>query len=481
MAETARRHLSPAAGALIVARRELRDQMRDWRILAPIAILTIFFPILMNFTARQAVDFVNRYGAPLIAERLIPFLLMVVGFFPISVSLVVALESFAGERERLSLEPLLATPLSDAQLYIGKMLASLTLPLLGAYMGIFVYLLGLVLRIQWYPPLQLLIQILLMTTAQAVVMVSAAVVISSQATSVRAANLLASFIILPVSQLIIGESLIMFWGRYTVLWWIVLGMVLVAIVLVRMGMRLFNREELLGREIDVLNLRWAWRTFCKHFVGEAKSLRSWYHGLLFHTLWRIRGGVACMALALLAGWALGWHLSGEYTLPAEALQLDQLQGGMLEDMLGFGMLSGRGWVWVLGTNLRALLLTALLGIFSVGVLATILLMAPIGIIGYSAGNLMLAGQNVGLFLTALVLPHAVLEVPATLLAGGSILHLGATLISPPKNKSLGESWLQALAEWARINLGLVVPLLAAAAALEVFLTPVIAIRLLSGS
>ncbi len=480
MAEASHRGLSPAAGALIVARRELRDQMRDWRILAPIAILTIFFPILMNFTARQAVDFVNRYGAPLIAERLIPFLLMVVGFFPISVSLVVALESFAGERERLSLEPLLATPLSDAQLYVGKMLASLTLPLLGAYMGIFVYLLGLALRIQWYPPLQLLLQILLLTTAQAVVMVSAAVVISSQATSVRAANLLASFIILPVAQLIIGESLIMFWGRYNVLWWIVLGMVLVALVLGRMGMKLFNREELLGREIDVLNLRWAGRFFWKHFTGEARSLRSWYNGLLFQTLPRIRGGVVCMALALLAGWALGWHLSGEYTLPAEALQLDRLQDGMLEDMLGFGLLSGRGWIWVLGTNLRALLLTALLGVFSVGVIATILLMTPIGIIGYAAGNLMLAGQNVGLFLTALVLPHAVLEVPATLLAGGSILHLGATLISPPKNKSLGESWLQALAEWARINLGLVVPLLAAAAALEVFLTPVIALRLLSG-
>jgi len=159
---------------------------------------------------------------------------------------------------------------------------------------------------------------------------------------------------------------------------------------------------------------------------------------------------------------------------------DRLQDGMLEDMLGFGMLSGRGWIWVLGTNLRALLLTALLGVFSVGVIATILLTVPIGIIGYSAGNIMLAGQNVGLFLTALVLPHAVLEIPASLLAGGSILHLGATLISPPKNKSLGESWLQALAEWARINFGLVVPLLAAAAALEVFLTPVIALRLLTG-
>ncbi len=480
MTEIAGRRLGPVEGALIVAQREIRDQMRDWRILTPIIILTLFFPVLMNFTAGQAVDFVGRYGAPLIGERLIPFLLMVVGFFPISISLVVALESFAGERERLSLEPLLATPLSDAQLYMGKMLASVALPLLGAYLGIVVYLVGLAISIQWYPPVHLLLQILMLTTVQAVVMVSAAVVISSQATSVRAANLLASFVILPVSQLIIGESMIMFWGRYNVLWWTVLGMVLIALILGRMGLKLFNREELLGREIDVINLRRAGSRFWKHFTGGARNVFEWYSGLLSFSLPRIRGGVVCMLLALVAGYAIGWYLSGEFTLPSEILQLDQLQDGMLDDMLGFGMLAGRGWVWVISTNLRAVALTALLGIFSVGVLATVLLMAPVGIIGYFAGNLMLAGQSVGLFLTALVLPHAILEVPATVLAGASIIHLGAVLISPAKGKSLGESWLQALAQWARINLGLVVPLLAAAAALEVFVTPLVALKLLSG-
>ena len=111
------------AGAWIVARREVRDQLRDWRILTPIILLTLFFPLLMNFTAQRAVSFVEDYGAPIIGDRLIPFLLMVVGFFPISISLVIALESFAGERERLSLEPLLATPLTDGQLYLGKMAA----------------------------------------------------------------------------------------------------------------------------------------------------------------------------------------------------------------------------------------------------------------------------------------------------------------------------------------------------------------------
>jgi hypothetical protein len=37
--------------ALVVTRREVQDAFRDWRIMIPIVLLTIFFPALMNFTA----------------------------------------------------------------------------------------------------------------------------------------------------------------------------------------------------------------------------------------------------------------------------------------------------------------------------------------------------------------------------------------------------------------------------------------------
>src|SRR5262245_51133657 len=94
--------------ALIVTRREVRDSFRDWRIIIPIIVLTLVFPGLANFTASRLVNFTERFGADLISERLVPFLLLVVGFFPMSFSLVIALETFAGEKERKSLEPLLA-------------------------------------------------------------------------------------------------------------------------------------------------------------------------------------------------------------------------------------------------------------------------------------------------------------------------------------------------------------------------------------
>lgn len=471
----------PLRLALHVARREIRDQLRDWRILTPIIVLTLFFPVLMNFTAREAVNFVTRYGAPIVGDRLIPFLLMVVGFFPISISLVIALESFAGERERLSLEPLLATPLTDAQLYLGKLMASLAAPLGAAYLGILVYLAGVMLAIGWRPPLVLLVQVLLLTTSQAIVMVCGAVVISSQTTSVRAANLLASFIIVPVSQLVIGESVIMFWGRYTILWWAILGLLLIALVLSRMGLHLFNREELLGREIDVVDLRWAWRIFAAAFRDGAGSVGEWYRGLLRSTVTRLWPSAAITAAVLAWGYAIGADLARQFTLPKGLVEFDRLSGGLGEAFNQVGLLTPQGWLWIVWNNVRAVGIASFLGMFTFGVLALVLLMIPFGIIGYFAGNVALAGSSPFRFLLALVLPHAILEVPAAILAGAAVIQMGLSLISPPEGHTLGERWLMAAAMWARICLGLVLPLLLLAAALEVFVTPRVALLVFSGS
>jgi len=52
----------------LVTKRELRDQLRDWRILFPLIVLTLVFPLLMNEVARSAVEFVSRYGGTLLID-----------------------------------------------------------------------------------------------------------------------------------------------------------------------------------------------------------------------------------------------------------------------------------------------------------------------------------------------------------------------------------------------------------------------------
>ncbi len=465
--------------ALTITRREVRDQFRDWRIIFPIVVLTIFFPGLMNFTASQAVGFVERYGAPVVGERLIPFLLMIVGFFPISISLVIALESFVGEKERHSIEPLLSTPLTDGQVYLGKLLAAMVPPLLGSYLGIGVYLVGVSLQVGWQPPPVLLLQILLLTLVQGVVMVSGAVVVSSQTTSVRAANLLASFIIVPMALLIQGESIVMFWARYQVLWWSIIGQVVLAGLLIRTGVAHFNREELLGRELDTINLRWGWRTFIKAFVGRAHTVKEWYRYEVFTTLRRLIVPVSCMILALFIGLAAGASQARVFQLPPAIVNMDNLGKGFIEglDAVRFFSPAGIGTVWL--HNLRAILLATVLGIFSFGVLGVIVLMLPMMLIGYFAASVSAAGISPFIFLAALVAPHGILEIPAIILAGAVIMGLGKALAAPDREKTIGEAWLTSFADWAKIMLAVVTPLLLGAAVIEVMLTPHLAVLILN--
>jgi len=477
---------------LVLVRREIRDTLRDWRMVVPILILTLLFPALMSFVADMALDWVARYGASIVGDRLMPFLLMVVGFFPISFSLVIALETFVGEKERNSLEPLLATPLSDSQLYIGKMLAAMIPPLLAAYMGIGVYVIGLYAFEGWSPPPQLLLLVLVLTTAEALVMVSGAVVVSSQTTSARAANLLASFIIIPVAFLMQGEALIMFWANYNVLWWIVLFLVVVDAVLIRMGIHLFNREFLLGRQIDEFNVAFLWHTFRDRmrwrpwfFGRDPQALPSWLRwvsamGGLYRyqvpaILRRSRLAVLTVVIGLVLSAVVGFSFAADYRLPSQVLDLDHISPDSFSDLPAVDWLPSFTVWGVLGNNIRALLAASLLAIFSFGTLAIALLMAPMVIIFFFVLQAAYAGYSPLLFFAAFVLPHAVFELPAAIIATALAVRLGATFISPPEGMTVGEGWLWALADFIKVFIALVIPMLALAAVVEVHVTPAVVV------
>jgi uncharacterized membrane protein SpoIIM required for sporulation/ABC-type transport system involved in multi-copper enzyme maturation permease subunit len=468
----------------IITRREVRDQFRDWRIIFPVVILTLFFPILMNITANILVSYVQKYGGQaIIYERLIPFLLMIVGFFPITVSLVIALESFAGETERRSIEPLLSTPLADWQLYFGKLLASMVPPLLASYFGVFVYLVGVYIQLGWSAPPVLFVQIMILTTVQALVMVSGAVVVSTQTTSVRAANLLASFIIIPMALLMQGESLIMFWGQYEVLWLAILGQIVVAILLVRTGIAHFSREGLLGRNVDVLNLRWGWRVFKSAFVGQAHSVKEWYRIELPQTLRRlIIPGLMMVFFLGMAVW-LGVRLASGIDVdstPAIRKYLESLKSTSadVDAIPAVSVVSVLGVFFLWLYNLRGVAASTFLGMFSCGILGVLALMVTIIVLGFIAALTPQVGLPWWLYLEAHILPHGILEIPAMILAGAAVLRMGATMITPSQGETIGEAWLRALGDWARVTVALVLPLFLLAAFLETFVTPHIAAWLL---
>jgi uncharacterized membrane protein SpoIIM required for sporulation/ABC-type transport system involved in multi-copper enzyme maturation permease subunit len=465
--------------ALIITQREVRDQLRDWRVIFPVVALTLFFPFLMNFTAGQILDFVNRYGADLVGARLIPFLMMVVGFFPMTVSLVIALESFVGERERMSIEPLLNSPLADWQLYLGKLLAATIAPLVTSYLGIFVYVIGLVANNTPLPPTELIFQILAITTVQAVLMVAGAIVVSTQSTSVRAANLLASFIIIPMALLIEGESLVMFYGDYSTLWWAVVGVILLSILLIRVGLAHFRREVLLGREIDKLNLRWGGRTFWNTFKGEAKSIKDWYLREIPRTLRGMKKPILILALLMIIGAIIGVMIAEQYPLPLNKVKVEgniELSAQNIQDI--FPLFSPVSFFKYLFRNLTTLLLSALLGMVSLGILGTLPVIGTAAVGGYLIAILGNYGLPVIPLFVGFILPHGVFELSAAILASAALLQAGAKLATPLSGKSVGEVWISGVATWFKVLIGIVLPLLIIAAAVEVWITPRIGLALL---
>ncbi|NSW53605.1 MAG: stage II sporulation protein M [Anaerolineae bacterium] len=462
-----RRELHPA---WVVTRREVRDQFRDWRVIIPIVVLTAFFPYLMNFTVSQILDFVAQYGGEIIGERMIPFLLMIVGFFPISVSLVISLDTFVGEKERGSIEPLLDTPLKNWQLYLGKLLSSTVPPLLGSYLGMGVYLAGLALRGITLPEPAVILIIFTLTTVQALMMVSGAVVVSVQATSVRAANLLASFIIIPSALLIQVESVLMFWGRSVqILWWFVLGLVILSFLLIRAGLSHFQREKLLGREIDVLNFKWILRTFWQALTGKARNPSEWFRISVRPALREMRTAVWCVSALGMVALIVGWNLVKKLDF---AIPIDSVQGlnQNLQSMLDLAFFSGASIVMIWLQNLRAVLLTGVLGFLTFGVAGTLPLFATMTLVGYLVHLLNLGGIPM-LYLLMMLLPHGLFEIPGLVIGTGAIVHAAAKIITPSNEQTIGEVWLQALAFWLKIILGVCLPLLLIAAVVEAWITP----------
>jgi uncharacterized membrane protein SpoIIM required for sporulation len=461
--------------ALVVTRREVKDAFRDWRIVIPIILLTAGFPAIMNFTAGRLLGFVEDFGAEIIDNQLIPFLLLVVGFFPISFSLIVALETFVGEKERKSLEPLLATPLTNTQLYVGKMMASLVPPILASYLGMTIYLVALYFTVGWTPTLPMLVQTVLLSTIQGIIMVAGAVVVSSQTTSVRAANLLASFIIIPMALLIQFEAAAMFWGNHVGLWWLILALTITAVVLIRMGIQIFNREELMGRDIDQIRLGWMWQQFWHRFSGWAENNgryptpRVWYRQTFGR--FRVLGKpMLILIIALIATVIFSTYIAQLYELPPD-LKAELTGDNMLENLEQMQVFTKALPPLIFMQNIRAVALWTLLGIFTFGVLGLLVFLLPWSLITYIVVQISLAGQNPWQFLLAAVVPHAIIELPALLIAAAAALRWHATIISPPPNRTVSEAFLMAAGDFFRLFIGIVIPLLLVAAFIEGLVTP----------
>ena len=397
-------------------------------------------------------------------------------------------------------------------------MAGTIVPLTVSYIGIALYMGGLTWQGITWPEWGFIAQTLALTAVQTLLMVSAAIIISTQSTTVRAANLLASFIVIPIALLIQGESALMFWGTNDVLWLAVIGVGTMSALLIRLGIVHFKRENLLGREIDLLSWSWIWQTFYKAFAGATEPARLVDHDTdsvekkggigaetketsLFETVrfnlirlqnWYrvdVRLALKNLAPAFIITLTIGVaailaayyyvNINMQYALiPQDKFKeaLTAMRSYLLDD--GGGNFSAGMLFW---HNLRAELVILALGIFSFGVLSIVGFIGNFALIGGVLGALPSLGLSPWLVFVSGILPHGIVELPSVILVSAAALHMGLRLVTPDDGRSIGETMIMTFADVLKVLVAVCIPLLILAALIEANITPRILLAVLGNS
>lgn len=174
---------------LHVFKHELRLIFRDPRFWVPF----ILPPIIL--AASQAIA-VSHYGGQ-IMEGMQGYMMLLLGCLMAPMGTPLAADSFAGERERNSLELLQLSPISPARLFWGKLLAILPFPVAFALLAEMAY---------WFshPEISSTVAVASILGALSAVLLTSAfsLMLSLRVKTVRAAAHLSLFIIVPLLFLV---------------------------------------------------------------------------------------------------------------------------------------------------------------------------------------------------------------------------------------------------------------------------------------
>jgi len=265
---------------LLVFGKDFQEISRNKEVILPMVILPLIFALLLPAISVMIPESVNTPGdedamvgnirANLpedVQTRLMSYTptgqvtyIMLVYFFapffliiPVMSSSVIASDSFAGEKERNTLEALLATPITDSELLLGKILVSF-IPGMGiTIFGFILYVMTVnVLTVDIFggyimPTAPWLVMIFVLCPAIALLGVGTTVIISSRVKGFREAQQLSAVLVLPVLGLLFGQGAgyLMLGSNVMIILAIFIGVI--DVVVFRVGLRLFQRENILSK------------------------------------------------------------------------------------------------------------------------------------------------------------------------------------------------------------------------------------------
>jgi ABC-type Na+ efflux pump, permease component len=172
---------------------------------------------------------------------------------PMIIPNVLASYSIVGEKNRRTLEPLLAAPITVSELLVGKVLAAIIPGILLTWLCATIFAIGLVLVVvdPVVPTLVFqpgwLIMLIFASPLLAAISVALTVMISSRVNDPRSAQQIAGVLIVPVMLLFFGQMLGLFVLDVIVGLNFSLLLLLLTVGLIWIAARVFQREEILTR------------------------------------------------------------------------------------------------------------------------------------------------------------------------------------------------------------------------------------------
>ena len=237
--------------AWIIALKDIKLVLRKRYIIFSLVgfaiIISIGLPVVLNVV-------VSKAGAS--SARLPDFLNAFSFFYVVGAGMLptlIATYSMVGEKVERSLEPLLAAPVTDHELLLGKGIAAF-IPSIGAlYIGIIIYMIlaDLVthstLGYYFFPNWNIALIMLVLMPLMIILSIEWSVIVSSRANDPRSAQMQGIFIAIPLLIVYVTTEVGVITLNLTTLWIIAGAALVLDIVLYYFSSRIFQREEILTK------------------------------------------------------------------------------------------------------------------------------------------------------------------------------------------------------------------------------------------
>jgi ABC-2 type transport system permease protein len=239
--------------AWLIATRDFkvfRRQKNIWYsvIIFPI-IISVLFPAVLEFAGQRSRGLLTVANLPNLLNSFSFFIVIGAAFIPLGI----ASYSIVGEKVEKSLEPLLATPLTDGEILLGKAIAALLPALVAMYAGAAVFMVGVDavtvgrLGYNYFPNWTFGVLLLVLVPVAALMSVLYSVIVSSRVNDVRSANGSGILIFLPFLAIYFASEINLISLDITGLLIIAGILFAIDIALYFVGTAAFQREEILTK------------------------------------------------------------------------------------------------------------------------------------------------------------------------------------------------------------------------------------------